>query len=209
MGRESVVIYRSFIEAIGALPDEYRMKAYDALFALALDGKSYEGDNPIIKAVMLLVAPQIEANNKRYENGKKGGRPPKNNQEETESKPNDNQTETEPEPNVNVNDNVNVNVNDIESTPKPPKRGKRFTPPSLEEVQAYCTERMNAVNPQQFHDFYSAKDWMVGKNRMKDWKACVRTWERRRDEEYGAKRYGANGIELKSGFEDDLKEVFR
>lgn len=58
------------------------------------------------------------------------------------------------------------------------KPTKRFTPPTVEEVKAYCTERHNSVDPQTFVDFYSAKGWMVGKNKMKDWKACVRTWER-------------------------------
>ena len=54
----------------------------------------------------------------------------------------------------------------------------RFIPPALQEVQAYCQERGNKVDPGQFIDFYAAKGWMVGKNKMKDWKACVRTWER-------------------------------
>lgn len=54
----------------------------------------------------------------------------------------------------------------------------RFIPPALQEVQAYCQERGNKVDPEQFVNFYSAKGWMVGKNKMKDWKACVRTWER-------------------------------
>lgn len=54
-----------------------------------------------------------------------------------------------------------------------------FHPPSLEEVASYCKERGNRVDPQQFIDFYTTKGWMVGKNKMKDWKACVRTWERR------------------------------
>ena len=54
----------------------------------------------------------------------------------------------------------------------------RFIPPTLEEVQAYCQERGNKVDAEQFIDFYAAKGWMVGKNKMKDWKACVRTWER-------------------------------
>ena len=54
----------------------------------------------------------------------------------------------------------------------------RFTPPTIEEVKAYCIERGNRVNPEQFVDFYSAKGWLVGKNKMKDWKAAVRTWER-------------------------------
>ena len=53
-----------------------------------------------------------------------------------------------------------------------------FTPPTLEEVISYCKERNNSVDPQKWYDFYSAKGWMIGKNKMKDWKAAVRTWER-------------------------------
>ena len=52
-----------------------------------------------------------------------------------------------------------------------------FQKPTLEDVQAYCSERQNYVDPQQWYDFYEAKGWMVGKNHMKDWKAAVRTWE--------------------------------
>ena len=51
-------------------------------------------------------------------------------------------------------------------------------PPSLEEVTAYCNERHNKIDPQTFIDFYESKGWMVGKNKMKDWKACIRTWEK-------------------------------
>ena len=56
----------------------------------------------------------------------------------------------------------------------------RFVPPSLEEVTAYCQERGNQINPQSFLDYYTANGWVQGKNRpIKDWKACVRTWEAR------------------------------
>ena len=55
---------------------------------------------------------------------------------------------------------------------------KRFTPPSLEEVQAYCTERNNNVDAERFINHYTSNGWMVGRNKMKDWKAAVRTWER-------------------------------
>lgn len=58
------------------------------------------------------------------------------------------------------------------------EKSQRFEPPSLEEVQAYCHERSNGIDAQHFTDFYASKGWMVGKNRMKDWKAAVRTWER-------------------------------
>ena len=56
---------------------------------------------------------------------------------------------------------------------------KRFTPPSLEEVQAYCSERGNGIDAQAFIDFYASKGWLVGKTKMSDWKAAVRTWESR------------------------------
>lgn len=55
----------------------------------------------------------------------------------------------------------------------------RFTPPSVDEVRAYCSERKNNIDPQTFIDFYESKGWFVGKNKMKDWKAAVRTWEKR------------------------------
>ena len=56
---------------------------------------------------------------------------------------------------------------------------KRFTPPTVDEVSAYCQERQNGVDPQRFVDYYSSNGWMVGKNKMKDWKAAVRTWEQK------------------------------
>ena len=58
---------------------------------------------------------------------------------------------------------------------------RRFTPPTLEEVTEYCQERRNRVSPQKFLDFYASKGWKVGNQPMKDWKACVRTWEQRDD----------------------------
>lgn len=54
---------------------------------------------------------------------------------------------------------------------------KKFKKPTLEEVETYCRERNNNIDAQHFIDFYDSKDWMIGKNKMKDWKACVRTWE--------------------------------
>lgn len=56
---------------------------------------------------------------------------------------------------------------------------KRFSPPTVEEVTAYCKERKNRIDAQQFIDFYASKGWKVGNTPMKDWKACVRTWEHR------------------------------
>ena len=65
---------------------------------------------------------------------------------------------------------------EIENEGKPSKR-TRFTPPTREEVHAYCLERNNKVDAERFIDYYTSNGWMVGKNKMKDWKAAVRTWE--------------------------------
>lgn len=55
----------------------------------------------------------------------------------------------------------------------------KFTPPNVSDVRAYCLERGNNVDPERFVDYYTSNGWMVGKNHMKDWKASVRTWEKK------------------------------
>lgn len=69
---------------------------------------------------------------------------------------------------------------------------KRFTPPSLEEVRDYCQQRNNSVDPQRFIDHYESNGWKVGRNKMKDWKAAVRTWERSGYDKPAAPAYKPN-----------------
>jgi hypothetical protein len=61
------------------------------------------------------------------------------------------------------------------------EKRKKFTPPSIDDVFNYCLERSNEVDSNKFINFYESKDWMIGKNKMKDWKAAVRTWEGRKE----------------------------
>ncbi len=67
--------------------------------------------------------------------------------------------------------------------------GIRNIPPLIEDVKDYCKERGNRVDPSVWYDFYASKNWMVGKNKMTDWKASVRTWERKRNQQ-GAQSSG-------------------
>lgn len=71
--------------------------------------------------------------------------------------------------------------NDKGCFPHGEKRPKKtvFKIPTIEEVREYCQYRRNAVNPEQFHAFYEARGWLVGKTKMKDWKAAVRYWEQK------------------------------
>lgn len=78
-----------------------------------------------------------------------------------------------------IQSNPNPNPKEKSSKELEKKTAARFSAPSVEEVRAYCQERGNTVDPQVFVDFYAGKGWMVGSNHMKDWKACVRTWEKR------------------------------
>ena len=62
------------------------------------------------------------------------------------------------------------------------KSNSHFQKPSLEDVRAYCISRSNKVDPEQFFNFYESKGWTIGKSPMKDWRAAVRTWEKREKE---------------------------
>lgn len=75
---------------------------------------------------------------------------------------------------------IDIKNKDIEeSNVKRNVTPKRFTKPTIKQVSEYCKERKNNINAEQFYDHYESVGWKVGKNPMKDWKASVRTWERR------------------------------
>ena len=173
MSQESFVFYRSFYKAIKNLDDMTLAETVKAICAYALDGEETELEG-ISEIILDMAKPQIDANTKRREDGKKGGRPKK----ETIGFQEKNHRLENEKPNVNENENVNVNenVNEKKSGDKP---HRSFKPPAVDEVRAYCNERKNDVDAQSFVDFYESKGWLVGKVKMKDWKAAVRTWERR------------------------------
>ena len=77
--------------------------------------------------------------------------------------------------NKDNNTNINNTINNKEIYKE------RFKKPTLEEVKEYCEERNNGIDAETFINFYESKGWMVGKNKMKDWKASVRTWEKSRN----------------------------
>ena len=193
---DSFVFYKSFRDALRVLDPVDQAAMYNAISDYALDGIEPELTG-YLAAMFILMRPQIDANTQRRENGKKGGRPKKTetDEEETEQEPNNNQTETKEnqtitknnqtetkenhtEPNVNVNVNDNVNVKERESNKE---KERRFTPPTLDEVREYAEEYARekgkpAINAERFCDFYAAKGWRIGKDKMKDWRAAVRNW---------------------------------
>lgn len=90
----------------------------------------------------------------------------------TSPKRHQNVTETSPKrTNNNDNNDNNVNKESINTLSIPPK---------VEDVASYCLERGNGIDANDFISFYESKGWMIGKNKMKDWKASIRTWESKR-----------------------------
>lgn len=73
-----------------------------------------------------------------------------------------------------------IDINNIDNYINNKTTTKKTAKPTLEEVQAYCAERHNKVDPAKFYDYYEANGWVQGKagKPVKDWRACVRTWER-------------------------------
>lgn len=100
-------------------------------------------------------------------------------------------TEEEREEDIDIR-NKNDNMGDPADAPERKRSTRKpFIPPTVEEVGVYCTERGNGIDPEAFVDFYASKGWMIGKNKMKDWKAAVRTWEQG-DKRKGVKANGGN-----------------
>lgn len=95
---------------------------------------------------------------------------------------------------VSVSESNSVDAPDINVGHK--NTQKRFVPPTVDEVRAYCQDRQNGVDPQRFVDYYTSNGWMVGKNKMKDWKAAVRTWEKNTTQKQPSRKGGNVFLEI-------------
>lgn len=183
---ESFVFYRSFRDAIEEMTDENKLATLLAICDYALYGVEPDLKDAMSRAVLTVARPSIDANKGRRANGKLGGRPPKkpmvsDSENHRFSKMESTETETVSE---------SVSETGAKETDKPPR--PRFVPPDVPEVEAYCSERKNGIDPAAFIDYYAARGWKLnGGQTMKDWKAAVRTWERR------------NKAEQRGGSEDD------
>lgn len=184
-----MVFYRSFYDAIKDLPDEQLVSSFKAIMEYGLDGKEPE-TNGLEKTIYLLTKPQIDANNKRYLNGTKGGRKksepePEGKQDESDPEPDNNQEVTKSEPRLNqvLTETEPKEKDKVKEKEKDKKiENRAFAPPTVENVIGYCNEKGYKVDAERFVDFYSSKGWMIGKNKMKDWRAAVRNWARQEKE---------------------------
>lgn len=182
MARDGMIFYKSFQEALKNLPADIRLECYDAIFSYGLDGEEPELTG-VSAAIFALVKPQIDANNKRRDNGSKGGRPavaeePKENQAETEEEPKHNQSETKSEPKEKVKEKEKEKVKDINNTlsGKPDRAGMRL------EIIGYLNQKTGKdfrhssqgtvrLIEARLNDGYSIEDFKrVIDNKVAEWK---------------------------------------
>ena len=88
------------------------------------------------------------------------------------------QCNLEIEKDIDIDKEIDIEKEDISNDISKKEKTKRFSKPSINEIESYCKERKNNVDPQRFFDYYESKGWVVGKAPMKDWKAAIRTWEK-------------------------------
>ena len=99
------------------------------------------------------------------------------------------------EQNVQPIPDINTDIKEINNN-KLLFTKKVFKKPTLDEVKNYCQERNNNIDAEKFIDYYESNGWKVGRNSMKDWKACVRTWEKNKSERnFDIKTYQSKRLE--------------
>ncbi|MCR5775477.1 MAG: DUF6291 domain-containing protein [Lachnospiraceae bacterium] len=195
---EGFVFYQSFAEALEVLPDDQYGKAARAIIRYALYDEMPEALEAESSIVFIMAKPQIDANTRRRENGKKGakygnqgGRPPKN--------PIGDNTEN-PIGDINPTSQVSINkspkgkrkakntLNNTETNNEAEKNKdinppSPFTPPTWAEVMEYCfLDGRSHVDPNIFYDTYNSIGWIMDGEPI-DWKAKIKEWEEQAKED--------------------------
>lgn len=205
--KKSFVMYESWGAGIEKMNNEQAGELIKAIYAYQKDPDAVPED-PALAFVFELIKQQLDADSQRYkeacaarsEAGKKGGRPKANASDKKQMVSAESKKSKCFSEKAKKADNDNEYDNDLkkENTIDGVKE-KRFAPPTLENVSEYCREMgYTNVDAARFIDFYTSNGWMVGKNRMKDWKAAVRNWDRR--EKNPQRQDGAAEVAKKNRF---------
>lgn len=203
MMKSSFVMYTEYAEQIELLSMEQRGLLFTAIMAYAAGNDMPEMD-AVTAMAFSFIRSRMDADNEKYqktcearrEAGKKGGRPKAEQKNHDEAEKADASEENQKEAKkangfFEKQNNPDID-NDIdndkkESTLKGTKeKSPRFIPPTIDDVMEYCKEKRLNVDCQRFVDFYESKGWMIGKNKMKDWRAAVRNWARGQRQELTA-----------------------
>ena len=188
MCKDRFLFFENFKTIADKLPDDLRLKYYDALTDYVFKG--VEPEDAIITALITAIKPSLDKEDTRGGYREGAGRKP-NQTESNEIKNNQKESKLIKINQNESNDNQN-NQSFLEIGNKKQETGsikekdnlkviqkEKFTKPTLEEIKTYFAEKGYEDESEVFYDFYNSKGWVVGKSPMKDWRAAVRNWGRR------------------------------
>ena len=211
MKKETFIFYKDWANVLNDLPDTIQLEIYQAITAYAF-GTTPKELSPLASVAFAFIKQTIDRDIEKYlsvsqarsQAGKKGGRPLKNKNLQEDKKPlpkkaNHSTPKDTPQESSRIKEEGfnqgkenfsakkeekaffsgdNAVPQDRESTAT-----GGFTPPTIAEIEAYCRERGNGISGALFYEFYSARDWQMGSQPMKNWKAAVHSWEQREAQE--------------------------
>ena len=181
--------FASFDDVLSDMTDEQYGRMVRAMSAYVFRGEETTFNDKAEIIIWKLVKPILDnsliLSSRRSEAGKKGGESgrgvSRNQGNQNASKQKQiNSKSIADYPNMDMDREEEVDKEeDLDKDKGKKKKSSRFTPPTVEEVQAYCLERGNGIDAQHFIDFYTTRGWKYGNTAIRDWKACIRTWEQR------------------------------
>lgn len=177
---DTYVFYRSFHEALAELDIKEYGKIMYAIneYALNNNDEKVNALTGVLKSLWILIKPQIDANLRRREYGKLGGRPankkPMVLENDTEKKPKVIFFDTEKKPNSNSNSNVNTNINtNSNSNATDTVTDTTTLTPSIEDVREYVKNKNLKISAEKFFNFYDQRQW----HNVTDWKLAALKWD--------------------------------
>ena len=179
MSKTNFMLSDDWKDLVVNLPDETAGQLMKTIF-LYHAGEEIQIDDPVLNAVFVMVKEYIDENERKYaETCKKRSEAAKTSRSQ-QMQANANSSK---QMQANANSSQQQapdNDNDIKEkdVSKDTSKKKAFIKPTLEEVMSYCLERQNGIDAERFIDYYESNGWKVGKNPMRDWRACVRSWEK-------------------------------
>lgn len=181
--QETLVLFPEVLRITRKFTDAQFGALMRAAFAYRFGGELYAGDDAAVDVAFQMVANQIDRHaeacainaenrtgvSKDSESHGMQGNPTESQEMQENPTPIHSISISSPIP---IHDDIEVEAD------KPPTR-HRFSPPAVDDVKRYCQEQGYSVDPERFVDFYTSNGWKVGKNPMRDWKAAVRSWNRK------------------------------
>ena len=187
MANNGFMFFENYYTATKTMSESDRLQFYDAIIEYGINQKEPKLTG-LMASAFELIRPGIDKSVDMRERGRRGGLANKKadanslKEKKTCLKAKSKVLKSKNESAFNEGKGREEKGREVEGEEKRKEEkgeSRRFAPPTIEEVTAYCAERGNNIDPQRFIDFYQSKGWKVGSSPMKDWKAAVRNWEQR------------------------------